>query len=277
MPTFEVLVSKMQHIISNNDMTDSEEWPPTFSLVTNRFLKKIYQVLRPKDAIVITGSCIVARTLEEQGLPSFLPGDIDVFVKEKLKMEDDIFNRSFLITNILLPLEVEGIQWQPRHIPMKDGGLHFKSILYGNCTIDIVDIIEFSLFKSDLATNDPKIQIIVVADDSLIPKKLPSFCLTPFEHNVVTSFDIDIVQGAYNPITSAIIFEYNDTEENIRNMEFWYICDPKRPFLLSSAIQRIQKYTDRGFTFRGLRDFNDPDLALLLPQFQIRTSIAENM
>jgi hypothetical protein len=258
----------MQRIISNNDMTSSGEGPPAFDWITHRFLQKLFKALRSKDAIVITGSCIVAHTLEKQGLASFLPGDVDVFVKENLKLEDEIFDRSFLISDILLPLEEEGIHWQPRHIPIKDG-LHPEFKKYGNCKIDIVHIIEFTLFRKDLAANRPKIQIMVVADNSPIPQELTLFCLTPFERKIITSFDIDIVQGAYNPINSSITFAYRDTKDNIQKMEFWYICDSMRPFRLSSVIKRIQKYTDRGFTFIGFRDIIDSDLAILLPKFEI--------
>jgi hypothetical protein len=72
MLTFEVLIRKMQRILSNNDMTNSGEGPPTFDWVTDRFLTKTFKVhvLRSKDAIVITSSCIVAYTLEKQGLAS---------------------------------------------------------------------------------------------------------------------------------------------------------------------------------------------------------------
>jgi hypothetical protein len=268
-PIFEVLVSKMQRIISNNDMTDSGEGPPAFDWITRTFLKTIFKALRSKDAIVITGSCVVAHTLEKEGLASFLPGDIDVFVKQNLKLEDEIFDRSFLISDILFPLlQAEGIHWQPRHIPIKDG-LHSEFKKYGNCKIDIVNIIEFSLFRNDSAANRPKIQIIVVADDSPTPQELSLFRLTPFERKVVTSFDIDIVQGAYNPISSCITFANSDTKDNIVKMKFWYICDSMRPFRLSSVIERIQKYTDRGFTFIGFRDIIDPHLAILLPKFEI--------
>jgi hypothetical protein len=272
----------MQHIISNNDMINSREGSPTFDWITRKFLKKIFKVLRPKDAIVITGSCIVAYTLEKQCLASFLPGDIDVFVKENLKLEDEIFDRSFLISDILFPLQAEGIYSQPRHIPIKDG-LHPRFKKYGNCKIDIVHIIEFSLFQKDPAVNQfglfredpavnhPKLQIIIVADDSPTPtpEDLSLFYLTPFERKIVTSFDIDIVQGAYNPNSSGIIFAYSDTKDNIQKMEFWYICDPMRPFKLASVIERIQKYTDRGFTFVGFRDIIHSDLAILLPKFEI--------
>ena len=110
---------------------------------------------------------------------------------------------------------------------------------------------------------------MVVADNSPIPQELTLFCLTPFERKIITSFDIDIVQGAYNPINSSITFAYRDTKDNIQKMEFWYICDSMRPFRLSSVIKRIQKYTDRGFTFIGFRDIIDSDLAILLPKFKI--------
>jgi hypothetical protein len=77
MPAFKVLVSKMQHIISNNYMTNpGEEGPAPFDEIIHSFIQQIYARLRPKDAIVITGSSIVAYTLENQGLASFLPGDI---------------------------------------------------------------------------------------------------------------------------------------------------------------------------------------------------------
>jgi hypothetical protein len=135
----------MQHIISNNDMNNSGEGPPAFNWITHRFLQKIFKALPSKKAIVITGSCIVAHRLEKQGLASFLPGDIDVFVKENLKLEDEIFDCSFLISDILLPLQTEGLHWQPRHIPIKDG-LHPEFKKHGNCKIDIVHITEFSLF-----------------------------------------------------------------------------------------------------------------------------------
>jgi hypothetical protein len=87
---------------------------------------------------------------------------------------------------------------------------------------------QFGLFRKDPAVNHPKIQIIVVADDSPTPtpEDLSLFYLTPFERKIVTSFDIDIVQGAYNPNSSGIIFAYSDTKDNIQKMEFWYICDP---------------------------------------------------
>jgi hypothetical protein len=259
----------MQHIISNNDMTNFGEGPQALDWITRRFLKKMFQALRSKDAIVITGSCIVAHTLEKQGLASFLPGDIDVFVKQNLKLKDEIFDRSFLVSDILLPLEAEGgIHWQPSPIPIKDG-LHHEFKKYRNCKIDIVHIIEFSLFRKDSAVNRPKIQIVVVADDSPVPEELPLFCLTPFERKVVTSFDIDIVQGAYNPISSGIIFAWSDTKENIQKMEFWYICDSIRPFTLSSVIERIQKYTDRGFQFMGFRDIIHPDLTMTLSKFKM--------
>jgi hypothetical protein len=235
MPAFEVFVSKMQHIISNNVMTNSrEEGAPAFDGITHRFLQHIFATLRPKDAIVITGSCIVAYTLEKQGLSSFFPGDIDLFVKENLTLEHAIFDRSFLIFNVLAPLENEGIHWQPKNIQVTNG-LHPAFKKYGNCKIDIVHIIKFSLFRNNPAANCPKIQIIVVADNSPIPESLPTFGMTPFERKVITSFDIDIVQGAYNPNRSCITFAYSDTEENIEKMEFWYICNVMRPFRLSST------------------------------------------
>ena len=223
-------------------------------------------MLRSKDAIVITGSCIVAHTLERQDLDSFLPGDIDVFVKQNLKLEDEIFDRTFLVSNILRPLQAEGIEWLPKDIPVKDG-LHSELKKYGNCRIDIVHIIEFSVFSKDHAAIHPNIQIIVVVDDSPTPDELAPFCLTPFERKVVTSFDIDIVQGAYNPIEKSIIFAYNDTENNIRNMKFWYICDSLRPFRLKSDIERVEKYTARGFTWMGFKDIVDPDFAISLGKF----------
>jgi hypothetical protein len=263
----------MQRVISNNDMNDpGEARLPVLDGITRKFLTAIFEALRPKDAIVITGSCVAALTLEKENHAFFLPGDIDVFVKQNLKLEDEIFDRYYLLTHILRPLsQVESIDWQPAEIPIKEG-LHPERKKYGNCRLHILDIMEFTLLHpdgKDLPVNRPKIQIIVVADDSPTPPELPSFCLTPFERKVVTSFDFDIVQGAYNPGSDHVTFAYTDTKENILRMQFWYICNSKRSFNLPSAIQRIKKYRDRGFTLLGFRDLLHPRLAISLVQFRI--------
>jgi hypothetical protein len=257
----------MQHTISNNDMNNPGEGRLVLDEITRKFLKVIFKALRPKDAIAISGSCVVALTLEKHGLPSFLPGDIDVFVKQNLKLEDQIFDRYFLHNHILIPLLANGICSQPKDIPIRE----FQKYGYGDCNIDILHIIEISLHEDgeDAAVNRPKIQIIIVADDSPTPEELPLSYLTPFERKVVTSFDIDIVQGAYEPNFDHIVFACSDTKQNILDMKFWYICDRKRPLTLLSAIQRLQKYIDRGFHFMGFRDVIHPDLAIFLGRFRI--------
>jgi hypothetical protein len=52
-------------------------------------------------------------------------------------------------------------------------------------------------------------------------------------------------------------------------MKFWYICDPGRPFRLLSAIERIKKYTGRGFVFMGFRDIIHPDIAISIAKFRM--------
>jgi hypothetical protein len=213
--TFEALVCKMQHIISNNDMNNVKKGlpPPILDEITHRILCTAFERLRWKDAIAITGSCVVA-PLHNQGLPSFLPGDIDVFVRQNLKLENQIFDRYYLHFYILALLLAEGIHWQPKEIPIKKG-LPPNLKKYSICNIDILHIIEISLFQDgeDVAVNRPKIQIIVVEDDSpSTPFDLSLFCLTPFERKVVTSFYINIVQGAYNPNVGGITFAYTDTK-----------------------------------------------------------------
>jgi hypothetical protein len=261
----------MQHIISNNDINNVEEGlpPPVLDDITRRFLWTAFKVLRSKDAIAITGSCVVALTLQNHGLPTFLPGDIDVFVKQNLELENQIFDRFFLHLHILTPLLAEGIDWQPKEIPIKKG-LPANLKKYSNCNIDILHIIEINLFQvgEDVAVNRPKIQIIIVEDDRpSTPSDLSLFYLSPFERKVVTSFDFDIVQGAYNPNIGSITFAYTDTKQNILGMKFWYICNPGRPFRLPSAIERIKKYTDRGFVFMGFRDIDHPDIAISISKF----------
>ena len=86
----------MQHAVSNDDLTaPHENQVPVLDSVTSKFLIKAFKVLRPRDAIAITGSCVVAKTLQQENVPSFLPGDIDVFVKENLNFEHEIFDRFF--------------------------------------------------------------------------------------------------------------------------------------------------------------------------------------
>ena len=257
----------MQRTISNNDMNDLAQGPPVLDDITRKFLMEAFKVLRQRDAIVITGSCVVALTLENRNLPSFLPADIDVFVKQNLQLDGEIFDRYFLYFHILVPLWTKGIHTQPRDIAVKAS--NFKK--YSNCKINILQIMEIALCQDgeDVAINRPKIQLIVVADDSSIPQELPLLYLTPFERKVVTSFDIDIVQGAYNPNSGLIKFAYNDTKQNILEMQFWYICDPDRPNRLSSALERIKKYTDRTFTFKGFRDINQPHLAIFLTKYRL--------
>jgi hypothetical protein len=95
----------MQRIISNNDMNNLGEGLPVLDSITRKFLQEAFKVLSHKEAIVITGSCVVALPLR----PSFLPGDIDVFVKQDLKLEDQIFDHY-----ILVPLSTEeGIPLHP--------------------------------------------------------------------------------------------------------------------------------------------------------------------
>jgi hypothetical protein len=127
-----------------------------------------------------------------------------VFVKQNLKLEDQIFDRYFLHRHILVPLLADGICSQPKDIPIRE----FQKHGYGDCNIDILHIIEISLHEDgeDVAVNRPKIQIIIVADDSPTPEELPLSYLTPFEWKVVTSFNIDIVQGAYEPNFDRIVF-----------------------------------------------------------------------
>jgi hypothetical protein len=57
-------IHKMQRIISNNDMDDSRSGPPILDPTTCKFLETIFNVLRKEDAIVVTGSCVVALTLQ---------------------------------------------------------------------------------------------------------------------------------------------------------------------------------------------------------------------
>jgi hypothetical protein len=258
----------MQRIISNNDMNNPREGLPVLDSITSKLLNKAFEVLRPRDAIAISGSSVVALTLQNHGLSSFLPGDIDVFVKQDLKLEDQVFDRHFLHWHILAPLLAQGIHWEPKEIPIRNG-LPSNVKKYRAMTIDVLHIIEIGLFQDgkDVAANRPKIQIIIVADDTPVPQELSSLSLTPFERNVVTSFDIDIVQGAYNPNTGRVTFAHPDTQQNILRMKFWYICDSRRSFRLSSVIKRIKKYTDRKFHFIGFRDIIHEQVAISLGQF----------
>jgi hypothetical protein len=263
----------MQHCISNNDMmNDGRQRRPVLDHITSLFLRKAFKVLRDKDAIVITGSCVVALTLQKQERPSFRPGDIDVFVKQNFQLDNQIFDRCFLDRHILIPLLLEeGIHSEPKDILVKPGpSCDFKK--YNSCMINILQIMEFSLFEEweEVAVSRPKIQIIVVEDDSPIPLELPPpFYLTPFERKVVTSFDIDIVQGAYNPNSELVTFALSDTEWNIFQRKFWYICDSRRSFSLSSMMERITKYTDRGFIWEGFKDFIDPHRAISVTKYRL--------
>jgi len=264
----------MKRIISNNDMNNPREGHFVLDSITRKFLKKMFGLLRDKDAIAITGSCIVALTLEQEGYPSFLPGDIDVFVKQDLKVENEIFDRHFLHSSILLPLlSIEGINWQPKEIPITKS-LSSKYAKYRSCKINILHIIEICLFQENKEVNAeivnrPKIQIIIVGDETDIPQELPVLSLTPFEKKVVTSFDIDIVKGTYNPMTNGIVFAHPDIKQNVLTMRFWYICDVDRSFSLFSTCERVKKYIDRGFTFQGLKDIDNPSIRIATPKFEI--------
>lgn len=262
----------MQHAVSNNDLTGPDEnQVPVLDSVTSKFLSKAFKVLRPRDAIAITGSCVVAKTLQQEGAPSFLPGDIDVFVKENLNFEHDVFDRLFLLNYILLPLKkTQGINWQPKEIPIRQG---VSSVFqkYANCKINILHIIEICLFqKGEKDVNRPKIQIIIVADDSpILLEDLPVSSLSPFERKIVTSFDIDIVQGAYNPNRKSIVFADASCKQNILRRQFWYMWDPTRFMDLHSAFTRITKYTDRTFIWLGFKDVMNPDRMLSFPRYNV--------
>ena len=263
----------MKRIISNNDMNNPGEGHHVLDLITRKFLKKMFVLLREKDAIAITGSCIVALTLEQHGYPSFLPGDIDVFVKQDLKLEDQIFDRYFLHSSILLPLSIEGINWQPKEIPITKS-LTSKYTKYRSCKINILHIIEISLFQQNKEVNAeivnrPKIQIIIVGDETDILQELPVLSLTPFEKKVINSFDIDIVKGIYNPMTDGIVFAHPDIKQNVLNMRFWYICDVERSFSLLSTIERVKKYSDRGFTWKGFKSIDNPSLTISSAKFKL--------
>ena len=264
----------MKRIISNNDMNNpGEGHPPVLDLITRKFLKKMFVLLREKDAIAIMGSCIVALTLEQHGDSSFLPGDIDIFVKQDLKLEDQIFDRYFLHSSILLPLSIEGINWQPKEIPITKS-LTSKYTKYRSCKINILHIIEISLFQQNKEVNAeivnrPKIQIIIVGDETDILQELPVLSLTPFEKKGITSFDIDIVKGIYNPMTDGIVFAHPEIKQNVLNMTFWYICDVERPFSLLSTIKRVKKYSDRGFTWKGFKSIDNPSLTISSAKFKL--------
>jgi hypothetical protein len=139
----------------------------------------------------------------------------------------------------------------------------------------MVEIMEFGLRRDEENEGDPavlrrpKIQIIVVGDECPIPQEFPSSSLTPFERKVVTSFDLDIVQGAFNPLSNQVTFAYDDTEENIIKMRFWYMWDAGRSCTLISVIERIKKYTERGFAWIGFRCINNPELAIILNNYRL--------
>jgi hypothetical protein len=262
----------MQRVISNNDMNVAGEGSPVLDSVTQTFLHKAFQVLRSTDAIAITGSCIVALTLQNQHRSSFLPGDIDMFVKQNLRLDGQIFDRYFLESRILRPLlEQEDIHWEPQDIQLKQG-LFPKLKQYRKTKLNIVQIIEICLFgRNDNSTvNRPKIQIIVVEDYSPILPKHSHPYLTTFERKIITSFDLDIVQGVYNPNNGNIEFARRSTKRNILKMEFWYICDSERPFDLRSVIQRIDKYITRGFVFKGFKHILFPGIKIEVSRFTLQ-------
>jgi hypothetical protein len=53
---------------------------PVLDGITRKFLTSIFEALRPKDAIVITGSCVVALTLiEKENYGSHYTNYISIF------------------------------------------------------------------------------------------------------------------------------------------------------------------------------------------------------
>jgi hypothetical protein len=264
----------VQRMISNNDMDDSPSGPAILDGTTLLFLKTIFNVLQQEDAIVITGSCVVAFMLQKMDLPSFLPGDIDIFVKQNIHQqnnEEGIFDRYFLKLHILAPLfEQHHILTQPDYIPIKNGPVFQK---YMNCKLDILQIMEFGLIKmgeSVPVNNRPKIQIIVVGGNCPIPPEPPlRGLLSLFERKVVTSFDLDIVQGAFHPEINNVTFLFPDTLSNIRKKRFWYVCDSGRPFGLDTMMPRVQKYIDREFRLMGFKDIMHPGLKIYLTEFSL--------
>jgi hypothetical protein len=261
----------MQRIVSTNDMNDPGQEQVVFDAVTREFLTKAFNVLRRTDAIVITGSCVTAHTLLAHSRNgSFVPGDIDVFVKQDPQIENSKLDRYYVQFHLLNCLQ--GIHSQPRLIPVKISNFN----QYNNCKINILEIMEFDL-RQDLENEEdpavhsrPKIQIIVVmGDECPIPQEFPSSSLTPFERKVVTSFDLDIVQGIYNPLSNQVTFAHDDTKCNILKKEFWYLWDAGRSCTLSSVFERVNKYRERGFVWRGFKDMDDPEVAIILLTYQL--------
>jgi len=263
----------VQHMISNIDVDDSPSGPAIFDDTTLQFLKKIFSVLQQEDAIVITGSCVVAFMLHKMDLPSFPPGDIDIFVKQNIHQnnQEGMFDRYFLNLHILAPLfEQHNIHTQSDYIPIKNGPVFQK---YKNCKLDILQIMEFNLIKTgeSISVNHrPKIQIMVVGGDCpVLPERPSPGLLSLFERKVVASFDLDIVQGAFHPGMDNVTFLSSDTLSNIRNREFWCMCDCGRSFGLGAVMPRIQKYIDREFRLMGLTDIMNPGLKIHLTQFSL--------
>jgi hypothetical protein len=268
---FEVIIYKMQHHISYNDMNEPGQGRPVLDSITHKFLRQAFDVLHPHDAIAITGSCIVAMTQQNHNIRNFLPGDIDVFVRQKFHVKDQMFDRYFLDQYILTPLLKEGVRWQPRDIPVEEGS-SIETKKYINCKIDMLQIINIDLIDDDDkpdAVNRPKIQIIIVAEDAVVPREPRLWNLTTFEQKVVTSFDFDIVQGVYNPKANTIKFAYEDAEDNIKKNQFWLILDPQRSYLAPSMVNRFTKYLERGFELLGLKDINDHNLTMSFSNFRI--------